>query len=102
MLACAAVETTGRPVPEHSPADLDSVALDLDHRDALPLVGDDDVHLAVALARDSDVGQHEPPVAQPVDERLHHGALLFIGERRHRQVLGDQDPHRVNCAVWHR
>ena len=74
-------------------ADADAMTLHLDHRDALALVGDDDVHLPIALPGETDVRDHQPAVGQAIAECPNDDALLVVGEQRQREVLWDEQTH---------
>ena len=75
-------------------AQLHPVALHLDHRDALAGMGEHDVELVVAvIAHQPDVGHHDPVVAQAVPQRLDDLALLVVGQRAQREVIGYEQPH---------
>ena len=54
--------------------------LHLNHRDPVALVSNDDVHLPIAPAGETNVWDHNPSIGEAISQRLDHDPLLGIGE----------------------
>ena len=80
-------------------AQLDPVALHLDHRDALARVGEHDVDLVITpIRRQRHIGEHQPVVAQVVTQRLDDRPFLVVGERPQREVVRHEESQRPSLA----
>jgi hypothetical protein len=56
-------------------------------------VGDDDVQLPVAVAGETNIGDHQPAVGQAIAGCPDDKTLLVIGEQRHWKDPRDEQPH---------
>ena len=83
----------------HTTAHLGPMTFHLDHRDALALVSDHNVGVAITCACHAHIWGYQPPIGETIPMRLHDEAFFLVAEHRHLEVGGNDKTHDTESST---